>query len=112
MKNIQHKYKLAGGPAAEHLLTWPLDALKYDLYISEEGLYELLFSSQQPLAKTFRKHCCNVMFPHIRQQLMNKMKEAIEEKDCQPALFNNELQAIQYENVGLQGEIRAHGVQI
>ena len=35
------------------------------------------------------------------------MKEAIEEKDCQLALLNNELQAIQYNNVGLQGEIKA-----
>ena len=36
---------------------------------------------------------------------MNKIKESIEEKSCQLALLNNELQAIQYKNVGLQGEI-------
>ena len=43
--------------------------------VSEEGLYELLFSSQQPKAKDFRKHCCNVLFPHVRQELTNKMEE-------------------------------------
>ena len=43
------------------------------------------------------------MFPHIRKQLVDKMQEdqqkAIEEQD-------NRIQAIKYENVGLQGEIR------
>ena len=66
-------------------------------------MYEVLFGSQQPLAKRFRKHCCNVMFPHIRKQLVDKMQEdhqkAIEERDTR-------IQAIEYENVGLQGEIR------
>ena len=50
-------------------------------------MYELVFGSQQPKTKEFRKHCCNVMFPHVRQQLTNKMKEeyqqAIKEKDNQ-----------------------------
>ena len=88
-------------------VNWPSDSQKYDLYISEKGIYELVFSSQQPFARKFRKHCCNVMLPHIRQQVMEKMKETIKEKDCQLALPNNKLQAIQYNNVGLQGEIRA-----
>ena len=38
-------------------------------------MYELLFSSQQPKVKDFRRHCWNVLFPHARQQLTNKMKE-------------------------------------
>ena len=50
-------------------------------------------------AKTFRKHCCNVVFKQIWQQLMNKMKEdhqqTVEEKD-------NQINAIKYENVALQ----------
>ena len=45
-ENIRHKYELARGP-----LAWPSDSQKHDFYISEEGLYELVFySSQQPLA--------------------------------------------------------------
>ena len=65
--------------------------------------------SQQPLAERFRKHCCNVMFPHIRQQLTDKMQEdhqkAIEERDTR-------IQAIENENVGLQGEITAYQAQL
>ena len=57
-------------------------------------MYELVFSSHQPLTKKFRKHCCNVMFPHIRKQLVDKMQEdhqkAIEERDTR-------IQAIEYE---------------
>ena len=66
-------------------------------------MYEVLFGSLQPLAKRFRKHCCNAMFPHIRKQLLDKIQEdhqkSIEEWDTRT-------QAIEYENVGLQGEIQ------
>ena len=94
-------------------VNWPNNSQKYDIYINEEGMYEVVFSSQQPKAKDFRRHCCNVFFPHVRQQLTNKMKEdhqqAIEEKDSALALLtddlqdrDNQIQAIQYENVALQ----------
>ena len=77
-------------PAARTPINWPKDSQKYDTYINEEGMYELLFSSQQPKAKDFGRHCCNVLFPHIRQQLTKKMKEehqlVIEEKDAALAL--------------------------
>ena len=64
-ENSAHKYELSGRSATEPPVNWPSDSQKYDPYVIEEGLYELVFSSQQPLAKTFRKHCCNVMFSHI-----------------------------------------------
>ena len=32
----------------------------------------MVFGSQQPRAKAFRKHCCNVLFPHVWQQLSDK----------------------------------------
>ena len=73
-------------------ISWPSVSRRYNLYLIEEGLYKLVFSSQQPLAKTFRKHCCSVMFPHIRKQLIDKMKEAIEEKEVALALLKDELQ--------------------
>ena len=38
-----------------------------------EGMYELLLSSQQPKTKYFRRYCCNVLFPHVQQQLSNKL---------------------------------------
>ena len=104
IENKQHKYELTRRHSSSAPVNWPSDSQKYDLYISEEGLYELVFSSQQPLTKSFWKHCCNVMFPHIRQQLIDKMKEAIEEKDTR-------IQAIQYKNIGLQGERKDHQVE-
>ena len=82
-------------PAANTPINWPKDSQKYDIYISEEGMYELVFGSQQPKAKSFRKHCCNVLFPHVRQRLTNKVHEehqqVIEEKD-------NQIQALEFTN--------------
>ena len=80
-------------------------------------MYELLFSSYQPLAKDFRKHHCKVMFYYIRQQLTNWMQEErqqeLEQTDAALALINDDLQdyekqiqAIQYGHVQLQWEIR------
>ena len=67
-------------------MNWPIDSRKDDYYINEQGMYELTFASQQPKAKDFKKHCCNMMFPHIRQQLIKKMEkdyqEALEEKNA------------------------------
>ena len=74
-ENYAHKWQLNKFPMAENFMDWPKDSRKNDYYIIEEGMYELVFGSQQPKAKNFRKHCCNVMFPKIRQQLANKMKE-------------------------------------
>ena len=66
VENYAHKYNLSKFPAAGSLVNWPSDSRKDDYYLNEEGMHELVFSSQQPLAKKFRKHCCNVMFPYIR----------------------------------------------
>ena len=88
-------------------MDWPKDSRKDDYYINEEGMYELLFSSQQSMTKTFRKHCCNVMSPHIRQELTNRMVDDLR-RDHALSITDrdNQIQFIQYENVGLQGEIR------
>ena len=58
--------------AAGTPVDWPKDSQKSDIYINEEGMYELFFSSQHPKAKDLRKHCFNVLFPHVRQQLSDK----------------------------------------
>ena len=72
-ENIQNKHQLAAVPTVSTAINWPRDTQKLDLYISEEGMYELLFSSQQPKAKDYRRHCCNVLFPQISRLLTNKM---------------------------------------
>ena len=99
---------MSGVPTVVTTVVWPEDSQKFDIYTNEEGMYELLFSSQQPKAKEFRKHCCNLMFPHVHQQLTNKMEDdhqqAIKEKDVALAQCDNQIRAIQHENVALQAQ--------
>ena len=93
---------------------WPKDLQKCNIYTNEEGMYELLFSSQQPKAKDFRRHCFSALFPHVRQQLSDKShameiegltsraqalditneahQQIIEDKDAPLALLNDDLQ--------------------
>ena len=104
-ENITQKYQMSSVHASCTPINWPKDLQKYDIYINEEGMYEIVFSSQEPKAKDFRRHCCNVLFPHVWQQLTNKIKEdhqqTIEEKDATIALLNDNLQNREYENVAL-----------
>ena len=101
-KNYAQKYQMTGVCTANTLVNWPKDYQKYDLYLNEEGMCEPLFSCQQPLVKKLRKHCCNVMFPHIRQQLTDKMveehqravtvlKEDIQHRDEQIVVYENRI---------------------
>ena len=71
-ENYDQKHQLIKFPSVVTFLNWPKASRKDDYYINEEGMHELLFSSQQLNSKGFRKHCCNVMFPQIRQQLTKK----------------------------------------
>ena len=71
IKNKQQKHELEERVAAAHYLEWPKNSQPVDYCINEEGMYELLFLSQQPRAKDLRRHCFNVLFPRVRQQLSN-----------------------------------------
>ena len=103
-----HKWQLTEFVSVTKFMDQLRNSRKYDYYINWEGVYQLLFSSQQPKVKDFRRHCCYVLFPHVRQQLTNKMKEdhqqAIEEKDAALALLNSDLHNCEYENVALQAQ--------
>ena len=46
------------------LVDCPNISQKYDVYMDEKGMYELLFSSQQATSKDFGRHYRNVLFPH------------------------------------------------
>ena len=72
----------------------------------------MVFFSQQPLVKAFRKHCCSVMFSHIWQKLTDKMKEehrqAIEEKEAALALISKsqrELSKLKQDTANLQASV-------
>ena len=101
-ENYAQKYQMSSVPTAATPINWPKDSQKYNIYINEEEMYELVFGSQQPKVKDFRRHCFNVLFPQIWQQLTYKMKEehqqAIEEKD-------NQIQAHQQKLLKLNEEI-------
>ena len=105
-ENYAQKYQMSGVPAMVTPVDWLKDSQKFDIYINEEGMFEVLFSSQQPNAEDFRKHCCNVLFPHVRKQLKNKIEEdhqqsitrlqeghqfSIEEDEQAMALLNDDL---------------------
>ena len=119
-----------GAPLRRPPLEWPKNSQLDEYYIIDEGMYELLFSSQQPKAKDFRRHCCNVMFPQTWQQLSDKLhameiedltnrvqaleftneeefqthQQSIEENDAALALLNDDLKHREYENVALQAQ--------
>ena len=64
-ENYTQAYQMSSVPAAGTPVDWPEDSQKFDIYINEEGMYELLFSRQQPKAKAIRKHSamyCFLMF--------------------------------------------------
>ena len=50
-ENTQHKHQLVVVLRVGTTVNWPRDSQKLDLYINEEGMYELLFSIQQSKAK-------------------------------------------------------------
>ena len=76
-ENYAEKNQMSSFTAAVKPVDWPKDSQKYDIDTNEEGMYELLFSSQQPKARNFRRHCFNVLFPHVQQQLSNKSQEMV-----------------------------------
>ena len=55
-ENYAHKWQLAGSVSETSSMNWPIDSQKLDLYINEEGIIELLVSSQQPLAKELTEY--------------------------------------------------------
>ena len=121
-----HKWQLTGFVPETKPVDWPKDSEKYDIYINEEGMYELLFSSQQRKAKDFKRHCFIVLFPHVRQQPSDKShameiedltgciqaleftneahRQTMEEKDAALAMLNDDLKNRDHDNVALQAQ--------
>ena len=76
----------------------------------------VVVNSQNDKGKVFKKHILKDTVPQgldVRfEEIQEKHQKAIEEKDATIALLNDDLKNPQYENVGLQGEIRAKDQQI
>ena len=118
-ENYTLKHQLNRFPAAGNFKDWLKESRKDDYYISEEEMYELLFSRQQPKAKDFGTHCCDEMFPQVRKKLSDKMVDDLTHEHQQAitgiqterhlaiTYRENLIQTIRHENVGLRGETRA-----
>ena len=88
---------------------------KDTVLFQEPGLYCFLLRWKGDEAKLFMEWAVESVLP----QEVRKLDSAIEEKDVAITLLNddlqdreNQIQAIQYENVRLQGEIRTKDQQI
>ena len=112
--NSAQKYQLITFLAYGNFMDWSKESRTDGYYINEVGMYELLVSSQQLRAKDFRKHCCNVMFSHIWQQLIDKIVDDYLRHDHQQALTecDNRIQVMHYENIDLHGKIEPKGQEI
>ena len=91
--NYAHKWQLTEFVSEKNL--WIGQKIRKNPIFTSTSKEGMRFSSQQPKAKDFRKHCCYVLFPHVRQQLTSKMKEdhqqAIEEKDAAIPFLSDDL---------------------
>ena len=64
IKNIQHKHQLVVVHAAYIPINWQKDSQKFDAYIKEEGMIELLIGSQQPMAKELAEYMSIKLIGH------------------------------------------------
>ena len=92
------------------------DAQDHDVFISLTGaLYDVL-NSQKDKGKALKKHILKDIVPRgfdtRIEEVQEKHRQAIEERDPEIVLLNDDLKNREYENVGLQGEIKAKDQQI
>ena len=101
-ENYVHKYQLNKLVLEMNFMDWSKDSRKDDQYVYEEGMYEMVFSSQQLKTRHFSRLYCNVLFLHFRQWLTNKIQEehrqAIEEK-------SNQIKTLEFTNEKHQQKI-------
>ena len=85
------------------------DAQDHDIFISLTGALYIIVNSRKDKGKALKKHILKDIVPHgfdaKIEEIQEEHRQAIEEKD-------NQIQAIQYKNVGLEGEIRAKDQEI
>ena len=76
----------------------------------------IIVNSKKDKGKALKDHILKDIIPHgfdVRiEEIQEKHKPAIKEKDAVIAILSDDLQAIKYENVSLQGELRAKDQQM
>ena len=92
------------------------DAQDHDIFISLTGAFYVIVNSPKDKGKALKKHIPKYIVPRgfdaRTEEIQERHRQAIEEKDATIALLNDDLKNREYENVGLQGEIRAKDQQI
>ena len=92
------------------------DAQDHDIFISLTGTLYVVVNSQKDKGKALKKHILKDIVPRgfdVKiEEIQEKHRQAIEEKDATTALLNDDLKNREYESVGLQGEVRAKDQQI
>ena len=79
-KNYAHKWqliKVSAASTSSTSISWAKDSRKDDYYANEGGMYEIVFSSQQPKQKTSEDTaamCCLLMF---NSSLQTKWRKTI-----------------------------------
>ena len=66
-----------GGPELGQAVEQP-----HSIYLAEPGLYQLIFSSQQPIAKQFQEWVFEDVLPQIRKEGRYEMKKDIRAMTC------------------------------
>ena len=79
---------------------------KTDKFLSAFGVIYVIVKSQKDKGKAFRKHILRDIVPHgfdaRIEEIKEKHRQAIEEKDATLALLNDDLKNCEYENVAVQ----------
>ena len=92
------------------------DAQDHDIFISLTGDLYVVVNSQKGKGKALKKHIlrrhCTTGVDLRIEEIQEKHRQTIEEKDATIALLNDDLKNREYENVGLQFEIREKNQQI
>ena len=80
-------------------------------FISFFGVMYVIVNSKKDKGKALKDHILKDIVPRGRvvkiEEIQKKHQQPIEEKDAAIALLNDDLKNREYENLGLQGEIRA-----
>ena len=80
----------------------------HDIFINLDGSIEMIVRSKNPKAVALVKW----LTKNVIEKIQEVHHQAIDEEDAATALLNDDLKNREYENVGLQGEIRAKNQQI
>ena len=116
-ENYAHTWQLTELVSETNFIDWPKDSRKDDYYISEEGMCELVFGSQQPsqgnslvnsqgkrLQKTLLQCVVSSCLTAAYKQNEGGPPKLIEEKDAAIALLNDDLKNREHDVVVLQAQ--------